>query len=97
MSISQNDDNEQRLSVVVMLSVRHAEHMFLLQCPACGQRELRSTSALSSFANTARGIEMVIGCSRCGTAVHTITGVRAGAPTVGCAASTVPSPTGAAA
>ena len=59
--------------------LRHADHMFLLHCPACGQRELRSTRALSSFANTAHGIELAMRCSRCGTSVHTLTGARAGA------------------
>jgi hypothetical protein len=51
--------------------------MFLLHCPACGQRELRSVHALSSFANTDHGIELSMSCSRCGASVHTLTGARA--------------------
>jgi len=58
---------------------RHAVHMFLLHCPACGQRELRGVHGLSSFSNTDHGIELTMSCSRCGTAVHTLTGARAGA------------------
>jgi hypothetical protein len=69
--------------------------MFLLHCPACGQRELRSTRALSSFTTTARGIELTMKCTRCASLVHTLTGARAGAAdthsTVG------PAPAGAAA
>lgn len=53
--------------------------MFLLHCPACGQRELRSIRSLSSFANTASGVELAMSCSSCGTSVHTLTGARAGA------------------
>ena len=51
--------------------------MFLLECPSCGQRELRSVHALSSFANTSSGIEHTMSCSRCGASVHTLTGARA--------------------
>ena len=51
--------------------------MFLLHCPSCGQRELRSVHALSSFANTDHGIELTMSCSRCGASVHTLTGARA--------------------
>jgi len=57
--------------------LRQADGMFLLHCPACGQRELRSTRALSSFTNTSRGVEVAIGCSRCGSVVRTLTGARA--------------------
>lgn len=60
--------------------LRHAEHMFLLDCPACGQRELRSSRALASFTTTAHGIEIVIGCTRCGAEVHLVTGACAAAP-----------------
>ena len=56
--------------------------MFLLECPACGQRELRSVHALSSFANTDHGIELTMGCTRCGASVHTLTGARALRPEV---------------
>jgi hypothetical protein len=54
--------------------------MFLLHCPVCGQRELRSTRALSSFTNTSCGIEIAMGCSRCGSVVRTLTGARSAAP-----------------
>jgi uncharacterized Zn finger protein len=57
---------------------RHAESMFLLHCPACGQRELRSTRALSSFSSTPHGIELTMKCTGCGSLVHTVTGARAG-------------------
>ena len=60
--------------------LRHAGRMFLLHCPACGQRELRSTRALSSFTNTAHGIELAAECSRCGSTVRMMTGARAAAP-----------------
>ena len=71
--------------------------MFLVHCPACGQRELRSTRALSSFSSTARGIEIAMACSRCGVTVHTLTGVRATAPAPVPSAVTaaVPAPAGA--
>jgi uncharacterized Zn finger protein len=52
--------------------------MFLLHCPACGQRELRSTRALSSFTNTAHGIKLTMTCTQCGSLVHTVTGARGG-------------------
>ena len=51
--------------------------MFLVQCPACGQRDLRSARAFSSFHSTDRGIEITVGCSRCGTEVHVLTGAGA--------------------
>jgi uncharacterized Zn finger protein len=54
--------------------------MFLLHCPACGQRELRSTRAISSFVNTPLGIEIAMGCSRCGSVVRTLIGARAATP-----------------
>ena len=60
--------------------LRHPGLMFLLHCPACGQRELRSTRALSSFTNTSRGIEVAVACSHCGAEVHLVTGARAAAP-----------------
>ncbi|HKY66409.1 MAG TPA: hypothetical protein VJM49_08575, partial [Acidimicrobiales bacterium] len=66
--------------------------MFLFQCPACGQRELRSTRSLSSFTSTARGIELAIACSRCGTTVRTVTGARVAAPATPLAPSTAPAP-----
>jgi hypothetical protein len=75
--------------------LRHIDHMFLLECPACGQRELRSTRSLSSFANTDHGIELAMSCSRCGTSVHTLTGARAGSVEQRSAAT--PAPAGAAA
>jgi hypothetical protein len=74
--------------------------MFLLECPSCGQRELRSTRSLSSFANTANGIELAMSCSRCGTSVHTLTGARAGSVSHRAAtpvAAPAPAPAGAAA
>lgn len=52
--------------------------MFLLHCPACGQRELRSTRSLTSFTSTAHGIEFSMKCTGCGSLVHTLTGARAG-------------------
>jgi hypothetical protein len=74
---------------------RHAESMFLLHCPACGQRELRSTRSLASFTTTAHGIELTMKCTRCDSLVHTLTGARAG--TAGPRTTVGPAPAGAAA
>lgn len=52
--------------------------MFLVDCPSCGRRELRSPRALLNLANTARGIEIAAPCGQCGAVVHTITGRAAG-------------------
>jgi hypothetical protein len=48
--------------------------MFLVDCLACGHRELRSPRALLSFANTGRGIELAVPCTRCGVEVRMATG-----------------------
>jgi uncharacterized Zn finger protein len=69
--------------------------MFLLHCPACGQRELRSTRSLASFTNTAHGIELTMKCTQCGSLVHTVTGAHAGRTES--RSSTPPAPAGAAA
>jgi C4-type Zn-finger protein len=58
----------------------HSDPMFLLHCPVCGQRELRSTRSLTSFTSTPHGIEIAMGCSRCGSIVRTLTGARAAGP-----------------
>jgi len=75
--------------------VRHAGRMFLVYCPACGQRELRSTRALSSFTTTAHGIELAVDCSRCGATVRLLTGARAAAPAPRVASPSSPAPVGA--
>lgn len=72
--------------------------MFLVHCPACGQRELRSTRAFSSFRSTHHGVEIAVGCSRCGTEAHLLTGAAAAATAVAAIApSAATSETGAAA
>jgi hypothetical protein len=48
--------------------------MFLVHCPVCGRRELRSPRSLTHFANTARGIELAVRCSTCGSKVRMVTG-----------------------
>jgi DNA-directed RNA polymerase subunit RPC12/RpoP len=56
---------------------RQAECMFLVDCPTCSHRELRSFSALLAVANDERGIVLTFECSHCGSTVDSVTG-RAG-------------------
>lgn len=78
-----------------MDELRHPGYMFLVECPACGQRELRSTRSLSSFTTTAHGIELAVACSRCGATVRTVTGAHAAAPATPLTPSTTPAVVGA--
>lgn len=48
--------------------------MFVVDCPACGQRELRSVHAVTGASNTSRGIELALTCSNCGAALRFVTG-----------------------
>jgi hypothetical protein len=66
--------------------------MFLLHCPACGQRELRSSRSLTSFSSTAHGIELTMKCTRCDALVHTLTGARAGTAVPRTFATAAPAP-----
>lgn len=54
--------------------------MFLVDCPACGLRELRGTRSLLELANTAHGVEWAIACARCGAVVRTAGGRRTAEP-----------------
>ncbi|MGH8894813.1 MAG: hypothetical protein ACRDWY_16150 [Actinomycetes bacterium] len=40
--------------------------MFLTDCQACGQRELRGARAIDLLVNTDQGIDVVYSCTRCG-------------------------------
>jgi hypothetical protein len=55
---------------------RHLEAiaMFLAHCNRCGRRELRSVRAISSLANTPRGVELHFRCATCGTSQRMLTG-----------------------
>lgn len=52
--------------------------MFLVDCPTCSHRELRSFSALRGVTNHERGIVLTFECSNCSASVRSVTG-RAGA------------------
>ena len=78
--ISPADDNQQGLSVFVMHVAWQPEPMFLVDCPVCGHRELRSARALLDLANTPDGVVYTIACHRCGTAARTVTGRLATRP-----------------
>jgi DNA-directed RNA polymerase subunit RPC12/RpoP len=48
--------------------------MFLVDCPTCRHRELRSFSALLGVTNDERGIVLAFECSNCGSTVRSVTG-----------------------
>jgi DNA-directed RNA polymerase subunit RPC12/RpoP len=48
--------------------------MFLVDCPTCSHRELRSFSALLAVANDERGIVLTFECTHCGSTVRSVTG-----------------------
>jgi hypothetical protein len=78
------------MSVVVMGSDGHDALMFVVECPRCGQRELRSIHAINGLANTSRGIELALTCGNCGAEVRLVTGRQvAGSPVTLAAAPTV--------
>ena len=62
------------MSVVLMAICRQADCMFLVDCPTCSHRELRSFSALLAVANDERGIVLTFECSHCGSTVRSVTG-----------------------
>jgi DNA-directed RNA polymerase subunit RPC12/RpoP len=73
----------------------HDGLMFVVECPRCGQRELRSIHAINGLSNTVRGIELALTCSNCGTDVRLITGRQAaGSPATLAAAPAGAGPTG---
>ena len=49
---------------------------FLVECPACGRRELRGLSGLTSLENTPTGIVLRFACRGCGAEVQLATGRR---------------------
>ncbi len=65
---------------MVMAMCRQAERMFLVHCPTCGHRELRSFSALLGVTNEEHGIVLTFGCSNCGATVRSVTGRSAVPP-----------------
>lgn len=54
--------------------------MFLVDCPTCSHRELRSFSGLLGVTNDERGIVLTFECNSCGSTVRSVTG-RTGAVT----------------
>jgi hypothetical protein len=52
--------------------------MFVVDCPACGQHELRSLHAVTGLSNTSRGIELALTCSNCGAPLRVVTGRQVG-------------------
>jgi DNA-directed RNA polymerase subunit RPC12/RpoP len=78
-----------------MGSKEHHALMFVVECPRCGQRELRSIHAINGLSNTVLGIELALTCSNCGTDVRLITGRQAaGSPVTLAARPTGARPTG---
>lgn len=65
---------------MVMAMCRQAECMFLVDCPTCGHRELRSFSALLGVTNEEHGIVLAFACSSCGATVRSVTGRSAARP-----------------